>query len=149
STQGTLTRPSIVVTVWDKTRGDAMNAKVGAWLGVTGLGLIFLFSGITDHGGNSQPGLIVFGALIVPSGVSALLGIGYKPNSSGFPYALCGLFIPGWSLPFLLFGAMKGASDRAEDQARRARERRQEHAELDAGVRCPHCGLLDEGRHKR
>jgi hypothetical protein len=124
-----------------------MKAVVAAWLGATGLGLILLFSGITDSGGNSQPGLIVFGALIVSIGVSGLLGLAHDPDSSGSMFALIGLIVPGYSLPFLLYYAGKGASERAEEQARRRRMLAREQAEREAGLRCSRCGLLKEGRH--
>ena len=127
-----------------------MKTRMAAWLGVTGLGLILLFSGITDSGGNSQPGLIVFGALIVSMGVSGLLGVMHDPESSGSMFAVIGFIIPAWSLPFLLYYAGKGAKGRAEDRARRDRGLAREQAEREAGLRCPHCGLLDEnGRHDR
>src|SRR2546421_1187827 len=106
-----------------------MNAKVGAWLGVTGLGLIFLFSGITDRGGNSQPGLIVFGALLVSVGVSGLLGIAHDPDSSGCMFAFFGILIPGYSLPFLIYYGIKGANERAEYRARVDRWHAKEKAE--------------------
>jgi hypothetical protein len=124
-----------------------MKIAVTAWLALTGLGLIFLFSGIADHGGNSQPGLIVFGALMLSMGVSGLLGIAHDPDSSGWMFALIGLLIPGYSLPFILYYAGKGASDRVEEQARRRRTLARDEAEKEAGLRCARCGLLDEGRH--
>jgi hypothetical protein len=127
-----------------------MRIAGAAWLGVTGLGLILLFSGITDSGGNSQPGLIVFGALIVSMGVSGMLGVAHDPYSSGSMFAMIGFIIPAYSLPFLLYYASKGASDRAKDKARRDRVLAGERAERETGLRCPHCGLLDEsGRHDR
>jgi hypothetical protein len=84
-----------------------MKTAVAAWLGVTGLGLILLFSGIADGGGNSQPGLIVFGALMVSMGVSGLLGVAHEPDSSGWMFAVIGFIIPAYSLPFLLYYAGK------------------------------------------
>ncbi len=127
-----------------------MKTAVATWLGVTGLGLVLLFSGISDSGGNSQPGLIVFGALIVSMGVSGMLGVAHDPDSSGSMFAVIGFFIPAYSLPFLLYYAGKGASDRAENNARRARVLAGELAEREAGLRCPQCGLLDgNGRHDR
>src|SRR4051794_2724519 len=116
-----------------------MRTALTAWLAVTSLGLIFLFSGIADSGGNSQPGLIVFGALMVSMGVSGLLGIAHDPDSSGCMFAFFGIFIPGYSLPFLIYYGIKGASDRAEDLARRDRLLAREQAEMKAGLRCSHC----------
>src|SRR3954452_24820641 len=109
-----------------------MKTAVAAWLGVTGLGLMLLFSGISDTGGNSQAGLIVCGALIVSMGVSGLLGVAHDPYSTGCMFAFFGILIPGYSLPFLLYYAGKGASDRAEDRARRARVFAREQAEREA-----------------
>jgi hypothetical protein len=127
-----------------------MKAAGAAWLGITGLGLILLFSGIADSGGNSQPGLIVFGALIVSMGLSGILGVAHDPDSSGSMFAVIGFIIPAYSLPFLLYYAGKGARDRAENKARYDRVLAGERAEREAGLRCPHCGLLDEsGRHNR
>ena len=127
-----------------------MKTAAACWLGVLTLGLVLLFSGISDTGGNSQPGLIVFGALIVSMGVSGLLGLAHDAESSGCMFALIGFIIPAYSLPFLLYYAVKGTNERAEDRVRRARAIAREHAEREAGRRCVHCGLLDEnGRHLR
>jgi len=127
-----------------------MRPAAAAWLGVTALGLVLLFSGISDSGGTSQPGLIVFGALTVSMGVSGLLGVAHDADSLGWMFALIGFIIPAYSLPFLLYYAGKGTNQRAEDRARRARAVAREQDEREAGLRCARCGLLDEnGRHDR
>ena len=123
-----------------------MKTAVSVWLGVTCLGLILLLSGLTDSGGNSQPGLIVFGALTLSMGVSGLLGVMHDLGSSGSMFAVIGFIIPGYSLPFLVYYAGKGAKQRTEDRVRRARSTARERAETEAGLRCPDCGLLDESR---
>src|SRR5438270_2838429 len=113
-----------------------MKVAGAGWLGVAGLGLILLFSGISDSGGNSQPGLIVFGALLVSMGVSGMLGVAHDLDSSGSMFAVIGFIIPAYSLPFLLYYAGKGASGRAKDKARRDRVLAGERAEREAGLRC-------------
>ena len=62
----------------------------------------------------SGVGMIVFGLLIVSCGLSALLGLAYNPSSSGLPFALLGFFLPGYSLPFLLYYACRATSKLAE-----------------------------------
>jgi len=120
-----------------------MNPKVGAWAGVLGLGLILFFAGIEDRGGDSQVGLIVFAGLTTSVGVSGLLGIAHDPSSTGITFGLIGFFIPGWSLPFLVYYALKGASERDEY----ARVAAQEQAEREAGLRCAHCGRMIRDGH--
>ena len=97
-----------------------MKTAVSAWLGVTCLGLILLLSGLTDSGGNSQPGLIVFGALTLSMGVSGLLGVMHDLGSSGSMFAVIGFIIPGYSLPFLVYLRGQGSEtvDRGPGPAR-------------------------------
>lgn len=119
--------------------------RIGIWVGITALGLILLIAGINHS--QTEPGLIVFGAMVTSAGVSGLLGLAHDPDSSGLMFALFGFFVPGYSLPFLIFYAVKGMYARADYRDRMERERAREQAEMEAGLRCPHCGLLNEGRH--
>jgi hypothetical protein len=75
-----------------------------------GLAALALFlggvTGDTSDTGNGI-GMAVFGALFLSASVSGLIGV--LAGSRGHVWwALTGLFVPGYSMPFVLFYGLKG-----------------------------------------
>jgi hypothetical protein len=120
--------------------------KAAAWAAVLAGGALLATLGATaastaDTG--SGVGMIVFGLLVVSAGLSGLLGVLHDPDTTGLTFALFGALVPGYSLPFLLYHAGKGVSERAEWRAReRSRER-----EIADGARCAECWRPLPGEH--
>jgi hypothetical protein len=57
--------------------------RIGIWVGITALGLILLVAGINPS--RTEPGLIVFGAMVTSAGVSGLLGLAARFEGSSLP----------------------------------------------------------------
>jgi hypothetical protein len=120
--------------------------KAAIWAAVFGGGALLALLGARAAGNpdsDSGVGMIVFGLLIVSVGLSGLLGVLHDEDATGLGFAFLGLFVPGYSLPFLLYYAAKGSGERAE-RNRRAREREEEFA---AGTRCRQCWRRIPGEH--
>ncbi len=89
-----------------------------ALVGLIGLALLLGgATGDTSDSGNGV-GMIVFGALLLSAGVSGLLGV-LAGSGWHVGWALLGLFVPVYSLPFLLFFGLRGWEERQRgDRAR-------------------------------
>jgi hypothetical protein len=123
-----------------------VSGRAAAWAAVLAGGALLATLGATaastaDTG--SGVGMIVFGLLVVSLGLSGLLGVLHDPDSTGLMFAFFGAVVPGYSLPFLLYYAGRGVSERAE---RRRREERRE-GEFAAGSRCRECWRPLPGEH--
>ena len=93
-----------------------MKKKAGIWPAILAGGALLAILGATaantsDTG--SGIGMIVFGLLIASVGLSGLLGVLYDPDATGLMFAVFGILMPGYSLPFLLYYAGKGMDERA------------------------------------
>jgi hypothetical protein len=77
---------------------------------VVGLVALALFlggiTGDTSDTGNGI-GMAIFGGLLLSASVSGLLGA-LAGSSGHFWWALAGFFLPGYSLPFVVYYGLKG-----------------------------------------
>ena len=82
-------------------------AAVYSVIGLVAVGLLLGgLSGDTSDTGNGV-GMAVFGALLLSAAVSGLLGV-LAGSSAHVGWAVVGLVMPGWSLPFFLYYGLKG-----------------------------------------
>ena len=127
-------------------RAMETSGKMTIWGLVAGLGLILLFAGL-GSGPNNKAGLIVFGALTFSAGITALLGLCWKPESTGVGYALLGFVVPGYSLPF--FHLVRGQGREPEGRVQSPHPgTRGQGEERPAGANRPRQRLLGDGREE-
>jgi hypothetical protein len=131
---------------------DGSGAGAGAagratlWARVAALGLALVLAGL-GAGEDNRAGMIVFAALTVSAGVTALLGLAYRPESTGIMYGLCGFAVPGYSLPFFVYFASKGAGERAASRRRAAGHAPAPDPAPPRPRRCRSCGAAEGEYH--